>query len=335
MVQGGSEFEWQDEVPPLNTDFDLSIQEGAQLFFEANRDCFTESIDFVGARECTIGLATQAQEPSVRAAWDAVGVRGLCPLDNGVWKLGIELPDNGDNVIYVLNETVQKGETVKCELVGTDGDPDLYVKFGSHPDVTYRKKWRQSDCYSDGIGLLEACTTGPAPADDTEVFIGVSATRAVLDYSIKCQIASKRCRGVGMPCSAQSQCCGAFPFALACDGPRVGSTVCKTCLEFDRVCTRTSQCCQGLACRNRRCLLAKDPWSRTRNRRLAFSGRTKCTSIKQCCSTDRFPQTCDGTSAANRYCKTCYKEGRACTRNTECCPKWACLNRQCKKAVIK
>jgi hypothetical protein len=141
MVQGGSEFEWQDEVPPLNTDFDLSIQEGAQLFFEANRDCFTESIDFVGARECTIGLATQAQEPSVRAAWDAVGVRGLCPLDNGVWKLGIELPDNGDNVIYVLNETVQKGETVKCELVGTDGDPDLYVKFGSHPDVTYRKKY--------------------------------------------------------------------------------------------------------------------------------------------------------------------------------------------------
>jgi Dickkopf N-terminal cysteine-rich region len=223
---------------------------------------------------------------------------------------------------------------VKCELVGTDGDPDLYVKFGSHPDVTYSNNWRQSDCYSDGVGLLEACTTGPALADDTNVYIAVSATEAVLDYKIKCRINSQVCRGNGTACSAQSQCCGTFPFAFACDGPRLSSMVCKKCLEFDRVCKRSSQCCQGLACKNRRCLLAKDPCARagTRNRRLAFSGRRKCTSNRQCCFSDKFQQTCDGPTAATKYCKTCYKDGGTCTRSSQCCPKWTCLNKQCKKA---
>lgn len=333
MVKGGTHAKSGVEVPPLNANLDLSILEGARLFFEANRDCFTENVDFVGARECTVDLATQAQEASVRAAWDAVGVRGICPLEKDTWKLGIPLPYVADKLVYVLDEAVRKGETVTCELVGTDGDPDLYVKFGSPPDITYITKVRESDCYSDGFGLVEKCTTGPALADGTIVYIGVSAYRAVLDYKIKCRV-NPKCRGVGTACSAQSQCCGTFPFALACDGPSLASRVCTKCLEFDRVCTRTSQCCQGLACKNRRCLLAKDPCARTgtRNRRLAFSGRRKCTSIRQCCSSDSFPQTCDGPTAATKYCKTCYKDGRTCTRNSQCCPKWSCLNKQCKKS---
>lgn len=317
------------EVPPLNTDFDLSIKEGAQLFFEANRLCFTESIDFVGARECTLELATQAQEASVRAAWNAVGVRGLCPLENNLLKPGIPLPYDADNLIYVLDETAQKGETVTCVLVGTAGDPDLYVKFGSHPDVTYSKKWRQSDCYSDRDGLVEECTTGPAFANDTVVYIAVSAYHAVLDYTIKCRVNSKRCRGVGTVCSAQSQCCGTFPFALACDGPSLATTVCKNCLEFGSPCVRSTQCCGGLACNasTRRCALAKDPCSR-RTRRLATG---TCTTNRQCCGTASFGLVCDGPSAATKRCKPCKKDVGSCLRSSECCSGWRCLSRQCKR----
>jgi hypothetical protein len=331
MVQGGTHAKSQIEVPALSSDFDLSSTEGSMLFFEANRDCFTESIDFVGARECMTEIATQAQEASVRAAWEAVGVRGHCPLDNDVWKTGIELPYDSDNIIYVLNETIEKGETVKCELVGTNGDPDLYVKFGSHPDVTYQKKWRMSDCYSDGVGLVEECTTGPARADNTTVYIAVSATSAVLDYKIKCRVNSKRCRGAGTVCSAQSQCCGTFPFALACDGPSLASRVCKNCLEFGSACVRNTQCCGGLACnaQTHRCALAKDPCSRS-TRRLASSTGT-CTNNRQCCGTASFGLVCDGTSASSKRCKPCKKDVGSCSRSSECCPGWRCLFRQCKR----
>jgi Dickkopf N-terminal cysteine-rich region len=332
MVEGGINLQSGIEVPPLNPDdLDLSIKEGAALLFEANKICFTESIDFVGARECTLGLATQAQEASVRSAWDAVGVRGLCPLPNNEGKLGIELPFDGDNLVYVLNETAYKGETVTCQLEGRDGDPDLYVKFGSPPDVTYKKKWLENDCYSDGEGRMEECTTGPAPADETAVYIAVSAYAAVLDYGIKCKIGASKCRGVGSACSKQSHCCGAFPFALTCDGPPSGSKTCKTCLEFNRKCSRSSQCCGGLACnaKTRTCLLAKDPCARA-TRKLAASTGT-CKNTRDCCGTGSFGLVCDGKSATTKRCKPCKKDVGLCSRSSECCPGWKCLNRQCKR----
>jgi hypothetical protein len=332
MVTGGVHDLSGINVPPLDANFDVSITEGAKIFYAANRDCFTPSTDFVGARECTLSVASQAQQPSVQAAWDAVGVRGTCPLPNNEWKEGIPLPYDGDNQIYVLEETANVNETVTCILRGLDGDPDLYVQFGKHPDVTYMYNWRGSSCYSDDKDLEENCTTGPAAASGTEVYIAVSARRATVNHVIKCQINRETCRGPGARCTSQYQCCGTFPFALACDGKTTGSKTCKECRRFGSKCSRSSQCCGGLKCSGRtastkRCILAVEP-CKTGKRTLASSNRRPCKKHSDCCGTSQLMLVCDGTAASTRTCKPCLRSG-ACTRSTECCPGRVCRSRKC------
>jgi hypothetical protein len=229
------------------------------------------------------------------------------------------------------------GETVTCSVHGLDGDPDLYVQFGKHPDVTYKYNWRGNSCYSDGVGTVEACTTGAAVANGTVVYVAVSATNATVDHTIKCQINRPTCRRAGATCTSQSQCCGTFPFALACDSKTASTMICKECVEFGSRCSRNSQCCGGLKCFGRtaatkRCILAKDPCNPGTRALASLRGGT-CKKHSDCCGTAKFGLVCDGPTAVTRQCKPCKKNGSksACTRTSECCPGWKCLNNKCTR----
>jgi hypothetical protein len=209
-------------------------------------------------------------------------------------------------------------------LQGFDGDPNLYVQLGKHNILFGSNNGTHADCSSTSVGVLDQCRAGPATSDNTRVFVGVSAYRATQNYTIDCQIG---CRRSGTRCSSQAQCCGAFPFALACDGPPLGSRTCKDCVEFGYKCSRNSQCCQALKCgvkwgaRGKRCVLANDRPHR----------RTFCKRGTECSSDGDLELVCDGPTIRTKECKPCYRGGsHKCTRSTQCCPGLTCRHRKCQ-----
>ena len=158
-----------------------------------------------------------------------------------------------------------------------------------------------------------------------------------MNYTIKCQINRPTCRGAGARCMSQRQCCGTFPFALACDGRTVASRTCKNCVEFGSRCARNSQCCGGLKCFGRtaatkRCILAKDP-CHPGTRTLASPLGGTCKKHSDCCGTAQFGLVCDGPTSVTRECKPCKRDGSrsACIRSTQCCSGWDCRNKKCTR----
>ena len=65
-------------VPPIDYDFDVSLTQAARIWYWAEVACLTSLSQFLDARQCTLLYAGQFA-PSVRAAWDAVGVAPPIP----------------------------------------------------------------------------------------------------------------------------------------------------------------------------------------------------------------------------------------------------------------
>lgn len=59
------------------------------------------------------------------------------------------------------------------------------------------------------------------------------------------------CKGLTQVCTSKSQCC--TPASKACDGPAGSPKRCKVCLRRGVACARSTQCCAGLTCKNRKC----------------------------------------------------------------------------------
>jgi vibriolysin len=122
----------------------IGIEKAAQIFYRANRDLLTPSSNFAAAKTATEQAAIQlgytaAEQASVTAAWNAVGV-GVpvpppvtTPLTNGVPVGGLSA-STGAQLNYSL--VVPAGQTtLTFQISGGSGDADLYVKSGSAPTL--------------------------------------------------------------------------------------------------------------------------------------------------------------------------------------------------------
>ena len=279
MTQGGLHPKSNILVPPLNSNFDLSIKAAAKILYDANTKCLTESSDYQAARECTLLFATPSQVTSVSKAWEAVGVKGDLPLTNGVTKTDFSLDFDKDYQVFVLDQEVDVGNTVTCQLQGFNGDPDLSIRLGRRPALY--PKFAQNDCYSASAGTTEACTTAPASIR-SKVYVAVESFEASSGLTLTCVIngptagttraptktptrpptkkptkkptkAPTSCKPKNNPCTNRSQCCVTTP-PLTCDGALTTSRTCKICKKRSQTCQRSSQCCSGLKCKNNRCI---------------------------------------------------------------------------------
>jgi hypothetical protein len=192
MVEGGTHPVSEIYVPALNVDFDTSLKQAAELFFRANTLCLTESSDFMSMRECTLMLASPTEQTTVGTAWDAVGVKEIMPLEEGVPLSGLSLLHDHDVQIFVLDRTVVPGESVTCSLTGDEyGDPDLSVRFG-RPPYLYPHHG-DNDCWSASAGTSENCTA-TLDTESTEtnvyVYVAVESYESTSDMELMCTIHS-------------------------------------------------------------------------------------------------------------------------------------------------
>jgi hypothetical protein len=144
LVQGGVHWKTNIDVPALDPNFDMSIKAANKRFYDANTMCLTPASDFIC--ECTLMDSLAAHKTSVAKAWDAVGVRAVLPMINRVEIPHLSLPFDNDVLVFLMTQTVPAGRSVTCELSSTNGDPDLYINFGSPPDLMPLYKF--SDCSS-------------------------------------------------------------------------------------------------------------------------------------------------------------------------------------------
>jgi bacillolysin len=245
MVQGGRHPKSGIVVPPLSADFNASIIQAATIYFKANTLCLTEASDYQAMRGCTLLHSNATQQPTVQAAWDAVGVKAILPLMPGTIVRGLKLPYNNDAQIFQLNKNLAIGDKVTCWLNGTTGDPNLSVKFGGAPSL-YPNSFR-NDCVSQSTRRVEQCTTPAAKYANTQVFVAVESHGATSNINLLCTIQAA-CLSLSARCTSPAQCC-----SLTCDGPTTTTRVCKTCKGVNSACVRSTQCCTGLTCRQRIC----------------------------------------------------------------------------------
>jgi vibriolysin len=155
----------------------IGIAKAAQIFYRANRDILTSISDFASAKAATEQAAVQlgytaAEQASVTAAWNAVGV-GIpaappVAISNGVPVTGIGTATNTQK-FYSL--TVPAGATgLSFTIGGGTGDADLYVRFGSSPTLT------AYDCRPYVDGSAETCAISTAQAGTYYVMLNAYST---------------------------------------------------------------------------------------------------------------------------------------------------------------
>jgi hypothetical protein len=248
MVQGGTHPTTGITVPAMSSNFDSSIGQVATIFFNANTMCLTESSDYIAMRECSLLFASATQKPTVQKAWDAVGVKAVQTLTAGVTRSGVTLPYNHDVQVFVLDQTLQPGQSVTCSLSGASGDPDLSVRFGKPPSL-YPNFSVNNDCWSASFGTTEECTTGFNELPNTKVYVAVEAFRASSNLQLLCMI-----NGNAPPTKPPTKA-PARPPTKAPASPPVkppSGAPPPTCRRRRSFCSRNVQCCSR-RCRSRRC----------------------------------------------------------------------------------
>jgi hypothetical protein len=277
MVEGGTHPISGITVTPLFPDFDTSILAAATIFFNANVGCLTESSDFQAMRACTLLHSSASQKNTVKKAWDAVGVKDILPLSDGVVLQGLSLPYDHDVQFFKLNAALASGDSVTCRLSGANGDPDLSVRYGSTPFVFPGSD--MNDCYSTTVGKTENCTT-PEAENTTSVYVAVEAYRAATNMQLLCTV-NRSCKSVGAKCTSPAQCCTG-----TCDGPTTPTRKCRVCKSARAACLRTSQCCAGLTC--------DGATASTRKCKKCGRANAACQNSGQCCT---------GLTCRNKKCK--------------------------------
>jgi Zn-dependent metalloprotease len=169
MVSGGTHprDKTSNVVPALDANTYDSLMMGANIFYRANTTCLTSGSTFMDARGCTQDAASAlygaTAVAAVSAAWDAVGVPAppsWVVIDH---QSGLSATKNQQlNFSYA---TPAGAKQIKFELSGSNGDADLYVKFGSAPTTA------SYDCRSISSSSNESCTINPAQQGTYHVMI--------------------------------------------------------------------------------------------------------------------------------------------------------------------
>jgi hypothetical protein len=237
--------------------------QAASIFFNAVTKCLSATSSFYEMRQCTLLHSNAAQKPTVEKAWAAVGIKEILTFEEGVPCTGISLPLVFDSRVLVLDKTVGPGQSVTCRLKkGQERSPALYVRYHVPPDLSYWSyRWPPqtydlNNCSSAHRGLpsnSEECTTRNATAPNSKVYVAVDTFYPASDLELTCTINGTPqppppCRTNGNTCTSRAECC-----SRTCDGPAPATRVCKACKKRNCICARSTECCSGLRCRNRRC----------------------------------------------------------------------------------
>ena len=217
LVEGGSHPRGKTSVNVSGIGFDKA----AAIFYAANTGCLTAASNFAAARGCTADAAATlygaAEEASVHAAWDAVGVPYPTPpappiaLVDGQ-PVALEL-GAGETQAYTL-EVGAGASSVTFTTAGANGDADLYVKFGQTATRN------NADCVSESSNSNETCTVS-SPAEGTW-------HASVFAYSAFTGLTMTGETGGGGSCSAQGDSCSAGTDCCSgsCSGGKPSSRVC-------------------------------------------------------------------------------------------------------------
>ena len=217
LVEGGSHPRGKTSVNVSGIGFDKA----AAIFYAANTGCLTAASNFAAARGCTADAAATlygaAEEASVHAAWDAVGVPYPTPpappiaLVDGQ-PVALEL-GAGETQAYTL-EVGAGASSVTFTTAGANGDADLYVKFGQTATRN------NADCVSESSNSNETCTIS-SPAEGTW-HASVFAFSAFTGLTMTGETGGGgSCSAQGDSCSAGTDCCSG-----SCSGGKPSSRVC-------------------------------------------------------------------------------------------------------------
>ena len=212
LVDGGMHPRGKTSVPVTG----IGFADAAAIFYAANVGCLTPGADFAAARNCTaLNAADDTQAAAVHLAWDAVGVPSDLPpppnppiaLSDGV-ALGGQDAATGNLQQYTL--AVAAGETVTCTTSCSNGDADLYLRFGAEADPNPSSSVNACGSYSANSN--ESCTTGAAPGDD-DLYAAVHAYGGYSNLTIQCTSSPPAVGGTcslgqaGDSCTSGAQCC--------------------------------------------------------------------------------------------------------------------------------
>jgi vibriolysin len=175
----------------------IGQRNAANIFYQANTACLTTNSNFEAARLCTAMKAesifgSQSDEvTAVHLAWDAVGVPGspvvsgptpaptaaptpapLPSLQDGITVTGLA-GNTGDVKHFQMAITLSglSQRRMTCTTSGSNGDADLYIRFGAEAIPN----WNDSNnaCASYSSSSNEQCTT-PFVTQGTMGYVAVS-----------------------------------------------------------------------------------------------------------------------------------------------------------------
>jgi len=166
-------------VPALSSNANTSMQMAAAIFYRANTQCMTAGATFQDAAGCTKDAAQAlygaSAASSVGAAWDAVGVPK--PLTWTVADSASNLSASKNQQYSFTLTTPAGASALQFAISGSNGDADLYVRYGSAPTTaTY-------DCRSAGATSNESCTITGAKSGTYYVMINAYSAYTGLSYT--------------------------------------------------------------------------------------------------------------------------------------------------------
>ncbi len=230
----------------------IGIAKAAQIFYLANTSYMTASTNFAGAKTATEQAAaalgyTAAEQASVTAAWQAVGVGvtggggggGTTVLVNGTPVTGIS--DSTGGLKYYTLDVTSGSSNLSFAMSGGTGDADLYVKFGSQPTTT------SYDCRPYKSGNSESCNFASPQTGKYYVMI-----RAYSTYSGVSLTGSYTAGGGGGGGScAHDKCTSGSALTSGCDSCvtsicAADSYCCTT--SWDSICVGEVSSVCGLTC---------------------------------------------------------------------------------------
>ncbi len=192
MVKGGTHPQGKNAVvvPAVLGGYDAL----GSIFYQANTNCLTPSSNFAVARWCTADVFGGSNKDNVHLAWDAVGVPYDLPPpppaptpftvdSSGTGTFSNQAASTGELHHYTM--PIREGLTVTCSTVGSNGDADLYVRFGL--EVIPNPSNSANACASAGFTSSESCTTGGAPSGGTIAYAGVHAYDSYSGLTVTCK----------------------------------------------------------------------------------------------------------------------------------------------------
>jgi hypothetical protein len=164
------------------------------IFYKANTECLTPSSNFAAARWCTAEVFGGSNKDNVHLGWDAVGVPNDPPPpspaptpftvdSSGTGTFTNQEATTGELHQYTM--PIREGLTVTCSTVGSNGDADLYVRFGSE---AFPNQYNTVNaCASATATSNESCTTSGAPSGGTTVYAGIHAFESYTGLKVTCK----------------------------------------------------------------------------------------------------------------------------------------------------